>query len=113
MIDVEVTQPVISSVTGRTGNWAYRTTMSLEAVPRAGDQLVWGTPGHEICDQVLRVSHYEARLRSSVQPGVSIDLVPEKTDSPDFLNQLMELHKDWEQLGGPWEGQDDEPADRH
>jgi len=28
------------------------------------------------------------------------------TDSPDILAGLMELHKDWEQFGGPWSGQD-------
>lgn len=102
MITAEVTMHVYSTVTGRTGNWSYRTAMGFCAAPRAGDQIVWGTPGHEVCDQVRRVYFYAKGLR----PALGIDLEPTKTDSPNILTELQELHKDWEQLGGPWSGQE-------
>lgn len=102
---------VYSTVTGRTGNWAYRTVMNLEAVPRAGDSLIWGAANHEICDQVRRVYYYDDRARPAGGPAVAISLEPARTDSPDILTELMELHKDWEQLGGPWTGQEEPPGD--
>lgn len=97
---------VISSVTGRTGNWAYMRRMEFEAVPRVGDQIVWGKTGHEVVDTVKRVYFYEQRLHSSTVAGVAIELEHTRTDSPDILNELMELHSDWEQHGGPWKGQE-------
>ncbi len=105
MITVEVSVHVYSTVTGRTGNWTYSTRMEFVHMPRVGDQIVWGRPGHEINDQVRRVYFFETAARTTRQPGVAIELEPTKTDSPDILTELMELHKDWEQLGGPWEGQ--------
>lgn len=96
---------VYSSVTGRTGNWGYRRRMELVTAPRAGDQIIWGTPGHEVCDTVKRVYFYDTDARAVRQLGIVIELEAAKTDSPDILNELMESHKDWEQLGGPWEGQ--------
>lgn len=103
---------VYSTVTGRTGNWSYRTVMYLEAVPRAGDYLIWGGVNHEITDRVRYVYYYDDRARPAGGPAVTIDLEPSKTDSPDFLTELMELHKDWEQLGSPWAGQE-EPSGGH
>jgi hypothetical protein len=107
VITAEVTQRVYSTVTGRVGNWSYRTVMTLAAIPPAGAELIWGPVNHEICDQVKRVYYYDERSRPPGNPAVSIDLEPTKTDSPDILTGLMETHKDWEQHGGPWAGQEE------
>lgn len=113
MITAEVTLRVYSSVTGRTGNWSWSAIMRFAAVPAEGSYIIWTRPGDdgELTNRVKLVYHYANPGISD--PGIFIDLEPTRTDSPDILNELMELHKDWEQHGGPWEGQDDEPADRH
>lgn len=110
MIEAEVSLSVYSNVTGRAGSWGYRTRMRFDAVPRIGEEVVWGGIDHEVTDTVKRVYYYAEGSHRETEPAVAIELYPTKTDSPDILNQLMELHQSWEQLGGPWKGQAGEPA---
>lgn len=102
MISAEVSVRVYSTVTGRTGNWSYRTVMRFEAAPRPDDHIIWGQVNHELTDRVRRVYHYDELVRPPGHPAIAIELEPVKTDSPDILTELMDLHSGWEQLGGPW-----------
>lgn len=110
MITAEVSQQVYSTVTGRTGNWSWVTTMYFAAVPAEGAYILWnGADEHtDLTDRVRRVYYYARPPGAGTGSDVAIDLEPLKTDSPDILNEAFKLHQEWTQLGGPWTGQEEE-----
>lgn len=109
MITAEVSLHVASTVTGRTGNWSWTTTMNFAVVPPEGSYIIWERPDGdgEITDRVRRVYYYSWTTKGDRLEDVAIDLDWLTTDSPDVLNEAFELHKDWKQLGGPWAGQEE------
>lgn len=82
MIEVYVSQLVVSSVPGRADRWRIGKVMRLAAPPRKGDtiELAYGWSADAVADTMF-----------SDGGAVTVQLRTERTDSPDTLAELDRL----------------------
>lgn len=97
-VKVTVTYSVYSSVPGQVGNWALAKDFQLSRAPVPGEYIEPATGW--AAERVKDVFH----LADGV---VHVRLVTCQTDSPVILADLHRLVTEhgWQQLGGPWKGQ--------